>query len=80
MSYFHDAGRLADLINGLLCAGEQVVEASDLAELDSQTGAASLHELLDFRGILPKLRHEVNDYRIHLCEVRKFENAEVQMN
>ena len=37
-SYFHDAGRFADLINGLLCAGEQVVEASDLTELDSQTG------------------------------------------
>ncbi len=191
-SYFHDAGRFADLINGLLCAGEQVVAASDLTELDSRTGqfdvraydgsgndggkkggvlkdrrrdlvrraafgvnfmvvglenqeetdylmplrcmsydtaeyerqaaqtgkevrngsgngvtkaeflsgfmkssrlspcvtvvlyygegwdgATSLHEILDFRGIPPKLQSKVNDYKIYLCEVRKFGNTEV---
>ena len=36
--YFHDAGRFADLINGLLCEGRQVLTAEDLTELDSQTG------------------------------------------
>lgn len=202
--YFHDAGRFADLINGLLCEGRQVLTAEDLTELDSQTGqfdtmdygriensggngvdgctdgiskhrrkncalkdrrrdlvrqaafgvnfmviglenqeetdylmplrcmsydmaeyekqavqtgkeirnrkdvtkaeflsgfakdsrlspcvtvvlyygedwdgAAALHDILDFTDIPPELRDKVNDYRIYLCEVRKFGNTDV---
>ncbi len=40
-------------------------------------GATSLREILNLEGIPPELRDEVNDYKIHLCEVRKFENTEV---
>lgn len=36
--YFSDNERYADLINGLGFGGRQVVKASDLTELDSQTG------------------------------------------
>ena len=197
--YFYDAGRFADLINGLLCEGRQVLRAEDLTELDSQSGqfgaighgkmesggssedsgrsmgggnrilkdrhrdlvrraafgvdfmvvglenqeetdylmplrcmsydaaeyekqaaqigkevrssgrvtkaeflsgfmrdsrlapcvtvvlyygedwdgAASLHDILDFTGIPEEFRDRVNDYRICLCEVRKFENTDV---
>ena len=41
-SYFHDAERFADLINGLLCDGRQVLSAEDLTELDSQTGQSGV--------------------------------------
>lgn len=36
--YFSDNERYADLINGFCFGGRQVVKASDLTELDSQTG------------------------------------------
>ncbi len=44
---------------------------------DCWDGSTSLREILDLEGIPPELRAEVNDYKIHLCEVRKFENTEV---
>lgn len=37
-AYFYVPERFADLINGVLCAGRQVVAPSDLMEMDSQTG------------------------------------------
>ncbi len=40
-------------------------------------GATTLKEILNMEGIPPELQNEVNDYKIHLCEVRKFENTEV---
>ena len=40
-------------------------------------GATSLRELLALEDIPPELADEVNDYRIHLCEVRKFKDTEV---
>ncbi len=40
-------------------------------------GATSLREILDLEGIPPELQQLVNDYKIYLCEVRKFENTEV---
>lgn len=40
-------------------------------------GAADLHGILDFSGIPEELKDAVNNYRIYLCEVRKFENTEV---
>ncbi len=44
---------------------------------DCWDGATALREIMDLEGIPPELRAEVNDYKIHLCEVRKFENTEV---
>ena len=39
--YFYVPERFADLINGVLCAGRQVVAPSDLTDMDSQTGQAA---------------------------------------
>ena len=182
--YFYDPERFADLINGVLCSGRQVLAPSDLTDLDSQTGqfnvpdyrerqrrklkdrrrdlirraafgvnfmvfgienqedvnylmplrcmsydtgeyerqaaqigrqirqqgantkaefisgftrdsrlnpcitivlyygkkwdgATDLHEILDFTDIPVELRDKVNNYRICLCEIRRFENTEV---
>lgn len=36
--YFYDPERFADLINGVMCSGRQIVSPTDLTELDSQTG------------------------------------------
>lgn len=40
-------------------------------------GAKNLHEIIDFENIPQELRDKVNDYRIYVCEVRKFENTDV---
>lgn len=40
-------------------------------------GARSLHELLDFENITPQLQTYINDYPIHVFEIRKLENTEV---
>ncbi len=40
-------------------------------------GARSLHELLDFTDIPPKLRAYINDYPIHVFEIRKLEDMAV---
>ncbi len=40
-------------------------------------GARSLHELLDFEGISPQLREYINDYPIHVFEVRKLADTAV---
>ena len=37
-SYFSDEERFADLINGLVGAGKEIVTPSDLTDMDSQTG------------------------------------------
>ena len=34
--YFRDDARYADVINGIGCGGQQLVEAKDLQEADSQ--------------------------------------------
>ena len=44
---------------------------------DCWDGATALREILDLEGIPPELQQLVNDYKIYLCEVRKFENTEV---
>lgn len=36
--YFYAPERFADLINGLICAGKEIVSPSDLTDMDSQTG------------------------------------------
>lgn len=36
--YFYAPERFADLINGLMCAGKEVISPSDLSDMDSQTG------------------------------------------
>ncbi len=35
--YFRDEARYADVINGLGCAGQQLVKGEDLQEADTQT-------------------------------------------
>lgn len=40
-------------------------------------GARDLHSILDFTDIPQELRDKVNDYHIHICEVRKFQNTDV---
>ena len=35
--YFRDEARYADVINGIGCAGQQLVRGEDLQEIDSQT-------------------------------------------
>lgn len=40
-------------------------------------GATNLHSILDFTDIPEELREKVNDYRIYVCEVRKFDKTEV---
>lgn len=41
--YLSDNERYADLLNGFAFGGRQIVKASDLTELDSQTGFYSPH-------------------------------------
>ncbi len=36
--YLYDPARFADLVNGVVCAGRQVLAASDLTDMDTQTG------------------------------------------
>lgn len=36
--YFYDTERFADLINGVVCSGRQILLPSDLTDMDSQTG------------------------------------------
>ena len=36
--YFYDPERFADLINGVICSGRQILLPSNLTDLDSQTG------------------------------------------
>lgn len=36
--YFYDPERFADLINGVVCSGRQILLPSDLIDMDSQTG------------------------------------------
>lgn len=36
--YFYDPERFADLINGVVCSGRQILSPSNLTDLDSQTG------------------------------------------
>ena len=40
-------------------------------------GAVSLKDIMDMDKIPKELADKVNDYKIYLCEVRKFENTEV---
>ena len=40
-------------------------------------GATDLHGILDLTGIPVELKDKVNNYRICLCEVRRFEHTEV---
>ncbi len=40
-------------------------------------GATNLHSILDFTDIPEELREKVNDYRIYVCEVRKFDKTDV---
>lgn len=40
-------------------------------------GATNLHSILDFTDIPRDLQDKVNDYRIHVCEVRKFDKTDV---
>ena len=40
-------------------------------------GATTLREILDLESVPPELQNLVNDYKIYVCEVRKFENTEV---
>lgn len=40
-------------------------------------GARNLHSILDFTDIPRELRDKVNDYHIHICEVRKFQDTYV---
>lgn len=40
-------------------------------------GARELHGILDFAEIPQELKDMVNNYKIYVCEVRKFENTEV---
>ena len=42
-------------------------------------GATDLYSILDFTGIPKELKDAVNNYKIYLCEVRKFENTDVFM-
>lgn len=36
--YLYDPMRFADLINGIVCSGKQILSPADLTEMDSQTG------------------------------------------
>lgn len=36
--YFYDPERFADLINGVVCSGRQILSPEDLSDMDSQTG------------------------------------------
>lgn len=47
--YFYDPERFADLINGVLCSGRQVVVPSDLTDIDSQTGQFNASDRKDGR-------------------------------
>ncbi len=40
-------------------------------------GARDLYSILDFTNIPEELKNVVNNYRIHICEVRKFINTDV---
>ena len=44
---------------------------------DDWDGATDMYSILDFTNIPPELKEKVNNYRICVCEVRKFENTNV---
>ena len=44
---------------------------------DGWNGAVDLQGILDFSGIPEELKDKVNNYRIFLCEVRKFSDTDV---
>lgn len=44
---------------------------------DDWDGATSLHELLDYEGIPEEFHSFVNDYRIHILNVKKMESTEM---
>lgn len=65
LSGFHKSDKLQPCITLVLYYGEH------------WDGARSLYELLDFEDISPALREYINDYPIHVFEIRKLENTEV---
>ncbi len=65
LSGFHKSDKLRPCITLILYYGEH------------WDGARSLHDLLDFKGISPPLRKYINDYPIHLFEIRKLRNTSV---
>lgn len=65
LSGFHKTDRLYPCITLVLYYGE------------NWDGARSLHELLDFTDIPPKLKTYINDYPIHVFEIRKLEDMTV---
>ena len=65
MSGFARDSRLSPCITIVLFYGEE------------WDGATDLYGILDFSGIPKELRDAVNNYKIYLCEIRKFENTGV---
>ena len=51
--YFEDNRRCADIINGVVCKGQQVVAQEDLAELDTKSK-------MKFRDVVRKVALGVN--------------------
>lgn len=63
-SYFHDAERFADLINGLLCSGRQMLTAADLTEPDAYDVIAEYTETNE----LMKVRTYNGDGKVDMCK------------
>ena len=105
-----DNRRFADLMNGYVFEGKQVLQAEQIkkkvkkqkgiagAEFvsgfkknsrlhpcitlvvyfgDNWDGSRDLHGILDFTDIPEELRKYVNNYQMHLLEVKKLENTDI---
>lgn len=55
--YFYDPARFADLINGVVCSGRQILLPDDLSDMDSQTGQFNVSAGQDNRQKKLKDRH-----------------------
>ena len=63
--YFRDDARYADVINGIGCGGQRLVEAKDLQEADSQTVFGKWYKVQvkdEYRG---------KDGKINMCQALK---------
>lgn len=60
--FFSDDERYADVINGLVCGGRQVVKKTDLQELDTQTGfLRGMNFVRHWRGRVEHRRSSIRD-------------------
>ena len=86
--FFEDNSRYADIINGLGCAGSQLIAPEDLSELDTKkrTKTRDLIRkaalgmnfvIIDFKDIPETLKNMVSDYKIQVIDIRRLQDTSI---